>query len=119
MPAAGLETALPRALAANDPEAEAAVVADIVAKVEAARNPIIIFDGGAGRHDWFHFADPLAAAAQLPFYVTTLGKGVVTETTPLYGGAYCGVGSPASVIRAVETADCILWLGNLPSDFNT
>lgn len=120
MPAAGLNTPLTRALQEpNNAESEAAAVADIVAKVEAAKRPIIVFDGGAGRRDWADIADPFVEAARLPFYVTTLGKGVVTETSPLYGGAYCGAGSPASVIEAVEAADCILWLGNLPSDFNT
>lgn len=120
MPAAGLDTPLAHALLApNDADAEAAVVTEILAKVEAAQNPIIIFDGGAGRRDWADFADRLVEAVGLPFFVTTLGKGVVTEASPLYGGAYCGIGSPASVIEAVEAADCILWLGNLPSDFNT
>ncbi|KAL1895941.1 Pyruvate decarboxylase 1 [Sporothrix stenoceras] len=120
VPAAGLDVPLHRALQApNDADAETAVVTEIVAKVEAAKRPVIIFDGGAGRRDWAGFADPLVEAAGLPFFVTTLGKGVVTETSPLFGGAYCGIGSPASVIEAVEAADCILWLGNLPSDFNT
>ncbi|CAK7199403.1 Pyruvate decarboxylase 1 [Sporothrix eucalyptigena] len=118
VPAAGLEKPL-RAHLTNDPETEATVVAEILAKLEAASKPIIVFDGGAGRRSWEPFADLVVDAAKLPFFVTTLGKGVVTETSPLFGGAYCGVGSPKSVIEAIEVADCILWLGNLPSDFNT
>ncbi|CAK7210622.1 Pyruvate decarboxylase 1 [Sporothrix bragantina] len=118
VPAAGLDTPL-RPHIASDPETEATVAKEILAKLEAAFSPIIVVDGGAGRRDWASFADKLVAAAQVPFYVTTLGKGAVNETSPLFGGAYCGAGSPVSVIQAVEAADCILWLGNLPSDFNT
>ncbi|CAK7231473.1 Pyruvate decarboxylase 1 [Sporothrix curviconia] len=118
VPAAGLDAPLyPHII--SDPDTEAAVVKEILAKIEAASSPIIVVDGGAGRRDWVPFVDKLIAAAQVPFYVTTLGKGAVNETSSLFGGAYCGAGSPASVIQAVEAADCVLWLGNLPSDFNT
>ncbi len=59
------------------------------------------------------------AALKVPFFVTTLGKGAVTEDNPLYGGAYAGMGSYPEVAKAVESTDCVLWLGNIPSDFNT
>ncbi len=119
VPASGLKTKLATSLPPNDPEAEAKVVSEIIKKLEEAKNPAIIFDGGAGRFDWTPRSDELVDALKVPFFVTTIGKGGVTEDNPLYGGAYAGLGSFPSVITAVESADCILWLGNIPSDFNT
>ncbi|KAK1564169.1 thiamine diphosphate-binding protein [Colletotrichum navitas] len=44
---------------------------------------------------------------------------IIDETNPLYYGQYAGIGSALNTIQLVESADCVLWLGNLPSDFNT
>lgn len=95
------------------------MISEILNKIERAKKPVVIFDGGAGRLDWAGYNDELVDALQVPFYVTTLGKGGVTEDHPLYGGCYAGLGSVTEVHKAIEAADCVLWLGNLPSDFNT
>lgn len=95
------------------------MISGILKSIEQAKNPIIMVDGGAGKFDWVPYNDQLIDALQVPFFVTTLGKGGVTEDRPLYGGSYAGLGSFPQVAKAVESADCILWLGNIPSDFNT
>lgn len=118
VPGSGLNSKL-TGLPPNDPEGEKLVISEIIKKLESSRNPIVMIDGGAGRYSWEAYTDELVKALQAPYFVTTIGKGAVTEDSPLYGGFYAGLASWPKVNKVVESADCILWLGNLPSDFNT
>ncbi|KAK4664334.1 Pyruvate decarboxylase 1 [Podospora pseudopauciseta] len=102
------------------PESEAAVTTEIVSRLELAKSPILIVSGGAARANWAEHVDPLIQALKIPFLVTGLGKGIADEMSPYYQGCYAGEGSwLRSAIGLVQEADCILWLGNYPSDFNT
>lgn len=115
-----LNAKLPKTLAPSAPESEATAVAEIVSKLESAKAPVLIVDGGAARGDWAQDVDPLIRALKIPFFTTGLGKGIADETSPYYHGVYGGEGSyPTTVIDTIGEADCILWLGNFPSDFNT
>jgi pyruvate decarboxylase len=96
-----------------------AVVSELVSRLKTAKSPIIIFDGGAGRLSWEPYAQPLADALAVPHTVTTMGKGVIDESNPLYVGAYAGLGSWQRVQDTVKGSDLIIWIGNVPSDFNT
>ncbi|KAH8650115.1 thiamine diphosphate-binding protein [Xylariales sp. PMI_506] len=116
---AGLSTPLVRTLAPNAADVEASVISAILAKLEAAKNPVILVDGGGAVNSWNHLADGLIEALQIPYFATPLGKGIANESTPLFGGSYVGAGSQKDVAKIVESSDCILWLGNYPSDFNT
>lgn len=51
--------------------------------------------------------------------MTPLGKGSIDEQHPRYGGVYVGTLSKQDVKQAVESADLILSVGALLSDFNT
>jgi len=119
IPVSYLEKKIATTLPANNPDIEKKVVKEIVRNLESAKSPIIMVDGGAARGSWEKFVGSLVDALKVPFFTTVLGKGTVDEQIPLYGGSYGGAGSLPSVIKAVEDSDCILWLGNLPSDFNT
>lgn len=94
-------------------------LAAIVAALEASKNPIVIVDGGAGRGSWAPHANDLIKALRALHFNTIMGKGVVDEDEPLFAGCYAGVGSLPQTSKAVEDSDCILWLGHMPSDFNT
>jgi pyruvate decarboxylase len=115
-----LKTPLIKVLGPSAPDAQAKAVADIIKALESARAPIIMVDGRAARPNWAQYVDPLIEALKIPFFQTMLGKGVANEESPYFGGSYGGAGSwPDSVNPAVAESDCILWLGNYPSDFNT
>ncbi|KAK4180919.1 thiamine diphosphate-binding protein [Triangularia setosa] len=115
-----IDTKLARSLPHSAPESEASAVALIINQLESAKSPILIVDGGAARASWAEHVDPIIQALKIPFLVTGLGKGIADETSPCYQGCYAGAGSwPRSAIGLVKEADCILWLGNYPSDFNT
>ncbi|RMZ88603.1 hypothetical protein DV736_g4161, partial [Chaetothyriales sp. CBS 134916] len=118
VPASILETTKLTTALAPGPQDEVVVNA-IVSRLGRAKNPIIIVDGGAARHDWAPDIGSLIAALEVPYFTTILGKGIVDEVHPLYGGCYAGASSIPQTSAAVENADCVLWLGNLPSDFST
>jgi pyruvate decarboxylase len=48
-----------------------------------------------------------------------MGKGAVDESSEYYGGVYAGSGSQERVAERVESADLVLSVGALKSDFNT
>lgn len=91
----------------------------IMAALEVSKNPIVIVDGGAGRSSWAPHAIELVKSLKSLHFNTVMGKGIVGEDDPLFAGCYAGVGSPPATSKAVEQSDCILWLGHMPSDFNT
>ncbi|KAL7921233.1 thiamine diphosphate-binding protein [Trichoderma austrokoningii] len=94
-------------------------LAAIMAVLETSKNPIVIVDGGAGRGSWAPHANDLIKALGSLHFNTVMGKGTIAEDGPLFAGCYAGVGSLPLTSKAVENSDCILWLGHMPSDFNT
>lgn len=66
----------------NDPQAETAVVEYIYRLV----NKVVLVDAGVARHGCKDEVDQFLADTQLPVYATPMGKTVVSETYPRYGG---------------------------------
>lgn len=93
---------------------------DVVLKyLEAAKNPIILVDACAIRHNVLEEVHGLVSKTNLPVFVTPMGKGAVDETHENYGGVYAGSGSQPDVQERVESSDLILTIGAIKSDFNT
>ena len=114
-----LETKLVKGLTRTSPATETKTLDAIMKALGAAKAPILVIDGGAASAHWRKLADPLIEALKIPFLITTLGKGIANEESPYYRGPYVGEGSPPNTVKAVAQSDCILWIGNYPSDFNT
>lgn len=119
VPASLLDTPIDLALKPNDPEAEAEVIETILELVKNAKNPVILSDACAGRHDVKAEANQLIDITKFPAFVTPMGKGTINESNPRFGGVYVGTLSSPAVKEAVESADLILSVGALLSDFNT
>lgn len=119
VPASLLETPIDLALKPNEPEAEAEVIETILDLVKNAKNPVILSDACAARHDVRAEANQLIDITQFPAFVTPMGKGTINESHPRFGGVYVGTLSSPAVKEAVESADLILSVGALLSDFNT
>ncbi|CAI6646871.1 AEL_HP2_G0034020.mRNA.1.CDS.1 [Saccharomyces cerevisiae] len=119
VPAKLLETPIDLSLKPNDAEAEAEVVRTVVELIKDAKNPVILADACASRHDVKAETKKLMDLTQFPVYVTPMGKGAIDEQHPRYGGVYVGTLSRPEVKKAVESADLILSIGALLSDFNT
>ncbi|KAL2262335.1 hypothetical protein VTK26DRAFT_1677 [Humicola hyalothermophila] len=103
----------------NQPEREDYVVDVVLRYLHAAKNPVILVDACAIRHRLVKEVRELVAKTKLPVFVTPMGKGAIDETSPEYGGVYAGSGSRSNVRERVESADLVLSIGALKSDFNT
>jgi pyruvate decarboxylase len=103
----------------NDPEKEDYVVDVVLKYLHAAKNPVILVDACAIRHDVLEEVHDLVEASGLPTFVAPMGKGAVDETHANYGGVYAGDGSNQGVRERVESSDLILSIGAIKSDFNT
>ncbi|KAH8819621.1 thiamine diphosphate-binding protein [Xylogone sp. PMI_703] len=103
----------------NDPGKEDYVVDVVLKTIHAAKNPVILVDACAIRHKVLPEVHDFIDKTQFPVFVTPMGKGAVNETHPTYGGVYAGDGSLPEVQKRVESADLILTIGGLKSDFNT
>ncbi|KAG8529201.1 uncharacterized protein KY384_005836 [Bacidia gigantensis] len=103
----------------NNEEKEDYVVDVVLKYLHAAKNPVILVDACAIRHRVLNEVHELVEKSGLPTYVAPMGKGAIDETLPNYGGVYAGNGSNAGVADRVESADLVLSIGAIKSDFNT
>lgn len=119
IPSSYLENELITALPTGNADVEQKAISVICKALAESNNPILLVDGGAARSSWEKFVPNLADTLGILVFTTTIGKGIVDESGPYYVGTYEGIGSLPEVKQIVEGADCVLWLGSLPSDFNT
>lgn len=119
IPASLLETPIDLSLKRNDPDAQDEVIETVTNLISKATNPVILVDACALRHDCKAEVRALIDATNFPAFVTPMGKSGVNESHPRFGGVYVGTLSEPSVKEAVESADLILSVGALLSDFNT
>lgn len=103
----------------NDPAKEQYVLDMILKAIYAAKSPIILIDSCAIRHRVLPETHALIEMSNMPVFVTPMGKGAVNENHHQYGGVYAGDGSQPKVRDRVESADLVLVIGGLKSDFNT
>lgn len=87
IPATRLKTPLSAEPPANDPETEEFVLDEIVKLVEAANNDVIILVDACGiRHGVKQELDELCRHTGFPVYAAPMGKSVIDESYPRYGG---------------------------------
>ena len=114
-----LKTPLDLSYPPNETVKEDYVVGVVLKYLHAAKSPIILVDACAVRHRVLDEVHELVAKSGLPTFVAPMGKGAIDETLPNYGGVYAGNGSNAGVAERVESADLVLSIGAIKSDFNT
>jgi TPP-dependent 2-oxoacid decarboxylase len=61
----------------------------------------------------------LVESCGIRFFTTPMGKALLDEHHPLYGGCYAGANSLEAVRKEVESSDFALYVGALKSDFNS
>lgn len=119
VPASLLKRPIDLSLQPNDPEAEHEFVQNVITKISSAKNPCILVDACAARHDVKSSVAALVKATQFPVYVTPMGKSAFNEDNPRYSGVYVGALSKPDVRESLENSDLILSIGGLLSDYNT
>ncbi|EXJ59651.1 pyruvate decarboxylase [Cladophialophora yegresii CBS 114405] len=103
----------------NEPEKEDYVVDVVLGYLSKAKNAVILVDSCAVRHRVLDETHELIEKSGLPVFVAPMGKGAVDETLPNFGGIYAGAASNPGVQDRVESADLLLTIGSVKSDFNT
>ena len=93
------------------PVAEEKAVQAAVAKIVAAKSPIIVIGAGGNRKLTGKMLTKLVDKFGIPFATTQLGKGVIDERHPLFMG--CAALSAGDFVhRAIEAADLIINVGH-------
>jgi indolepyruvate decarboxylase len=105
-------------VAKSDSRALAEAVAETAERIRAARQPVFLLGVEVHRFGLQDEAVKLAESSGIPMAATMLGKGVVSETHPLYMGLYEGALGRDEVTRYVEASDCVVMLGTFMTDIN-
>jgi pyruvate decarboxylase len=85
----------------------------------AASHPVVLVDACCGRFGMQPVVRKLVEGCGIRFFTTPMGKALLDEHHPLYGGCYAGANSLEAVRKEVEAADFALYVGALKSDFNS
>lgn len=96
--------------------AVAEAVDEMVARLQAAANPVLIVGVEVHRFQQRDALVRLAEALGVPVVSSFLGRGAFPSRHPLFAGTYLGVVSPDPLRRVVEDADLVVLLGERISD---
>ncbi|GAC99677.1 pyruvate decarboxylase [Pseudozyma hubeiensis SY62] len=119
IPSAALKTPLNYDAEENDPDAEKYVLGVAEQHISSASSAVILVDACAARHGCIDETNELVNKSGLPVFATPMGKTIVDEDHPQYGGIYVGSLTSDLVKEVVEGADVLITIGSLKSDFNT
>ncbi|RIA84104.1 thiamine diphosphate-binding protein [Glomus cerebriforme] len=103
----------------NPREVEDAAINQIVKEIQKAKCTIVLADVGTTRYSTTKELLDFVEKTGFPIFTSPMGKGVISENHPLFGGTYIGNVSELHIRQEVEGADLILSIGALKSDFNT
>ncbi len=96
---------------ARRPSAEEKSIREAVARIEAARHPLLVIGAAANRRLTSRMLRQFVEQTEIPFVTTQMGKGVIDEDDPRFlGNAALSDGD--FVHRAVQHADLIINVGH-------
>ncbi|BEJ14932.1 hypothetical protein CspHIS471_0406990 [Cutaneotrichosporon sp. HIS471] len=102
------------------PELVTSHVVDVITnKYAAAKRPSVLVDACAARFGVGDLVRELVESCGIRFFTTPMGKGILDERHPLFGGCYAGSNSLTTVKDEIEASDFVLYVGALKSDFNS
>lgn len=102
----------------SDRHALREALAETIAWVNSARQPVILADVEVHRYGLGRELERFVDRTGIPVAATLLGKSVISEKHPRYVGVYEGAMGRPEVQRFVESADCLLMLGTFLTDMN-
>jgi indolepyruvate decarboxylase len=102
----------------SDPRKLGEAVAETVARVRAARRPVVMGGVELFRSRAERAFQGLAEKLEVPVLTTVLAKGVFPMDHPLHMGIHMGPMSPPAIRRRVAGADLVLALGTELTDLN-
>ncbi|MBI5898088.1 MAG: indolepyruvate/phenylpyruvate decarboxylase [Rhodocyclales bacterium] len=111
--------AVPRAAAVEiDPEALAACVEEILARLAAATSPVLMAGIEVRRFDLEDKVAELARRLGLPVVTSFMGRGLLAAQEAPLVGTYMGVAGLPEITRLVEGSDGLFLLGEIVCDTN-
>lgn len=121
VPKSALDKPLDLSLPKNDESSEAEVIDRVLEMIANAKDPVILVDACAARHDCTFEAKQLIELTKFKFALTPMAKGSqhISEDHERFVGTYVGTLSYPHTKEAVESSDLVLSLGAMLSDFNT
>ncbi|MGV0625240.1 alpha-keto acid decarboxylase family protein [Mycolicibacter minnesotensis] len=114
-----LTPAAPLALPPSNPDSLAAAADAVASALSAAATTAVLPGMIVDRLGLRDAATAFVEAAGVPFATMFAGKSVLDETHPNYIGMYNGRLMNEDVRAYVESADLVITLGSLQTDFNT
>lgn len=109
----------PTPLRGFDPATLDEALAEALAMLNAARQPVILAGVEIHRYGLQDRLIQLVGKSGIRFATTIMGKSVVNEELPGFVGVYAGSLSNEATRAAVETSDCVLNLGAMLTDLDT
>lgn len=103
----------------SDAESLTEAINEAVEMLETSKLPVVIGDVELIRYKLQNDFSGLLDKTGYPYVTMMLGKTILSEHHPQFIGLYEGDRSREYVSNRVESADCILKLGALMTDFNT
>ncbi|ARP64335.1 hypothetical protein A9K65_013800 [Mesorhizobium sp. WSM1497] len=82
-----------------------------VARIKAARNPVLIVGVEVQRYGLAAQVSSIINKLQLPWTTTLLARSTLSEQLPRFLGVFNGDKAPPSVTKAIEDADLVVALG--------
>jgi indolepyruvate decarboxylase len=101
-----------------DPDALAACADEVLAKLAAARSPVMMVGVEVRRFGLEARVAELAARLGIPVVTSFLGRGLLTQTSTPPLGTYLGVAGAPAITELVEGSDALLLLGVVICDGN-
>ena len=100
------------------PEAIAECVAEVRARLAAARAPVVMVCVEVRRFGLEARVEQLVRQLGLPVVTSFMGRGLLAGPDSPLLGTYLGVAGDPAITELVERSDCLLLLGVIPSDTN-
>jgi indolepyruvate decarboxylase len=101
-----------------DADALAACVDEVLARIGAARSPVLMVGVEVRRFGLEAKVAALAAKLRLPVVTSMMGRGLLSGTDAPPIGTYLGVAGTADLTERVEQSDALFLLGVIISDTN-
>ena len=101
-----------------EPEAVEAAAAEVLARLEEARSPVLVVDAEVRRFGVENEVAELAARLGVPVVTTFMGRGLLAEAPNPPMGTYLGMAGEPEITELVESSDALFLLGVILSDTN-
>ncbi len=105
----------------SDPASLEAAIDFVLSKIQVSKNTVALPTQLVANYGLITSLINFLKKSSIPFAITPMDKGIISESDPGYLGIYNGMGSsPANLKALVEDADLVLDIGGVVfEDFNT